>query len=77
MSQTDHSDDIPEIVLHQLEKVRASGQANMVSRREVMGVANDRDLSDLVVFAEEHRRDWMNVLRVFGEWRKGHEIEDE
>jgi len=68
---------IEETVLCQLEKVRASGGANMVSRREVMNVANDRDLSDLVVFAEDHKYDWMDVLQVFGKWRKGHEITDE
>ena len=65
------------VVLDQLERVRASGQANMVSRREVMRVANHCGHSELVVFAEEHKRDWMDVLQVFGEWKKGREIADE
>jgi len=59
---------VPEPVLEQLEQVRQDGGTNMVSRHGVQQVASELDLYELVLFCEDHRRDWAKVLRRFGEW---------
>lgn len=50
-------------ITQQLEEVREGGEVNMTSRKAVQREAAVLGFHDLVVFAEDHKADWMAQLR--------------
>lgn len=62
---------VPEERSEELEVVRDSGEANMFDRRAVQFVANKYGYYKLVVYLENNRDRYGEILRQFGEWKKG------
>ena len=46
----------------QILKVRDTGLTNMFDIRNVQRIANDMKLYELVVFVEEHRREYVHFI---------------
>ena len=53
---------LPATVAEQLEEVRQGGRCNMLDRPCVQAVASDLGLHKLVVWIEEHRRDYGRAI---------------
>lgn len=58
---------IPTEVIEQAEKVRQSGVTNMMDRNGVQVAANDQGSYALVVWIEDNRRDYMDLLMELGQ----------
>ena len=62
--------DVPKVVLEQLEIVRMQGRCNMIVSSDVQVAANGLGFSELVCFIEDlpRRGGWMPALRALGDF---------
>lgn len=51
-----------EVVREQIMAVRDTGEANMLDTRAVQRIANREGFYELVVYLEEHRREYANFI---------------
>ena len=51
-----------EIVKQQIEDIRESGETNMLDVNMVQWIANNNNYYELVVFIEEHRKEYINYI---------------
>ena len=49
-------------IKEQIEAVRQSGETNMLDTRMVQVIANRMGLYELVVYLEEHRKEYANFI---------------
>lgn len=54
----------------QILEIRATGLTNMFDINTVQRIANDMHFYELVVFIEEHRRDYVHFIMT-GEFKEG------
>lgn len=50
------------VVREQIVAVRNSGEANMLDSRAVQRIANREGFCELVVYLEDHRREYANFI---------------
>lgn len=51
-----------EVVIKQIMAIRASGETNMLDTRMVQIIANREGFYELVIYLEEHRKDYANFI---------------
>lgn len=51
-----------ERIKEQIEVIRKSGETNMLDTRMVQWIANREEYFELVVYLEEHRREYANFI---------------
>ncbi len=51
-----------EKIKEQILKVRATGKTNMLLTSEVQVIADEMRFYELVIFLEEHRKEYMNFI---------------
>lgn len=51
-----------EVVREQIMAIRDSGETNMLDARAVQRIANRERFYELVVYLEEHRREYANFI---------------
>lgn len=52
----------------EMERVRVEGQVNMLNRTGVQVEANRLEFYHLVIFIEDNKKQYAEILRQFGEW---------
>lgn len=52
----------------ELEQIRKEGRTNMMDRSGVQVEANRLEFYALVIFIEDNKRQYAEILRQFGEW---------
>jgi hypothetical protein len=66
-----------EQLFEELEQVRSTGAVNMLDKHGVQRVADELELSTLVVFLEDaDRKAYGALLKAFGEWRETHQKQE-
>lgn len=51
-----------EVIREQIIAVRDTGEANMLDSRAVQRIANREGFYELVIYLEEHRREYANFI---------------
>ena len=51
-----------DIIYEQIMMVRASGECNMLDTIAVQRYAHDHDFYELVIFIEEHKKDYITFI---------------
>lgn len=51
-----------ERIKEQIEAIRQSGETNMLDTRMVQWIANRENYFELVIYLEEHRKEYINYL---------------
>lgn len=51
-----------ETIKEQIEAIRESGKTNMLDTRMVQWIANREGYFELVIYLEEHRKEYINYL---------------
>ena len=54
--------EMPEIVKEQILEIRATGETNRFDLPMVMRMAYDREFYDLVIFLEEHPKEYVHFI---------------
>ena len=49
-------------IKQQIEAIRRSGETNMLDAKTVQWIANRENYYELVIFIEEHRKEYLNYL---------------
>jgi len=49
-------------IKQQIESIRESGETNMLDVNMVQWIANRNNYFDLVIFIEEHRKEYINYI---------------
>lgn len=60
-----------EIIREQIMAVRDSGETNMLDIRAVQVIANREEFYDLVIYLEEHRREYVRFILTGNTGKKG------
>ena len=55
-----------EMIKEQIEAIRRSGETNMLDVKMVQWIANRKNYFELVIYLEEHRKDYVNYLLTGG-----------